>query len=130
MVFADKEGLPLEDQIVAIFHSLMVESGKKIQEQELERRAEIVRRVNAERAKKLKPFIEEEDKKVANALKDATAYYDAQKIRAYADAYYEKNSPLFGSQPRRKEYYEWLQKRADWLDPLIENDYDRFLSPK
>jgi hypothetical protein len=130
MIFADKEDLPLEEQVATIFHTLMVESGKKIQEEELERRAAIIRKANAERAKKLKPFIDEENKKVENALKDATAYYDAQKIRAYAAAYYEKNSPLFVSQPRLKEYYEWLQKRADWLDPLIENDYDRFLSPQ
>ena len=130
MIFADKENLSLEQQIGKIFHTLMVESGKKIQEEELERRAVIVRKANAERAKKLKPFIDEEDKKVENALKDANAYYDAQKIRAFAAAYYEKNSLLFESQPRLKECYEWLQKRADWLDPLIENDYDRFLSPK
>ncbi len=130
MIFADKEDLPLEEQIVTIFHTLMVESGKKIQEEELERRADVIRKANAERAKKLKPFIDEENKKVEKALKDATAYYDAQKIRAYAAAYYEKNSSLFGSQPRLKEYYDWLQKRADWLDPMIENDYDRFLSPQ
>lgn len=130
MIFADKENLSLEQQIGKIFHTLMVESGKKIQEEELERRAVIVRKANAERAKKLKPFIDEEDKKVENALKDANAYYDAQKIRAFAAAYYGKNSLLFESQPRLKECYEWLQKRADWLDPLIENDYDRFLSPK
>ena len=43
---------------------------------------------------------------------------------------YEKYSVLFDSRPRFKEYYEWLLKRANWVDPLIENDYDRFLSPK
>ena len=130
MIFADKEDLPLEDQIGTIFYSLMVESGKKIQGEELERRAEIVRRENAERAKKLKPFIDEENKKVEQALKDANAYNDAQKIRAFADVYHEKFGSLFDSQPRMKEYYEWLLKRADWVDPLIENDYDSFLTPK
>ena len=53
---------------------------------------------------------------------------DAQKIRAFVATFYEKNSPLFESPPGLKERYEWLQKRADWLDPLIENDYDRFPS--
>ncbi len=130
MIFADKEDLSLEDQIGTIFKTLMVESGKKIQEEELERRAEIVRRQNAERAKKLKPFIDEENKKVEQALKTADAYHDAQKIRAFAEVYYEKYGSLFDSQPRMKEYYEWLLKRADWVDPLIDNDYDRFLSPK
>ena len=48
-------------------------------------------------------------------------------IRAFADAYYEKYSTLFSGNPRLKEYYDWLQKRADWLDPLVENDYDQFL---
>ncbi len=130
MIFADKEDLPLEDQIGTIFYTLMVESGKKIQEEELERRAEIVRRQNAERAKKLQPFIDEENKKVEQALQTADAYNNAQKIRAFADVYYEKFGSLFDSQPRMKEYYEWLLKRADWVDPLIDNDYDRFLSPK
>ncbi len=130
MIFADKDDLPLEEQIVTVFHTLMVESGKKIQEEELARRAEIIRKADAERARKLKPYIEEENKKVEKALADARAYHDAQIIRTYAEAYYEKNCLLFDSQPRLKEYYDWLQQRADWLDPLIENDYDRFLSPE
>lgn len=130
IIFADKEDLPLEQQLGAVFHALMVESGKKIQEEELERRAEIIRKANEEKAKKLKPFIDKENEKVEKALKDADAYNDAQKIRAYAEAYYEKNSPLFDTCPKLKEHYDWLKERADWLDPLIENDYDRFLSPQ
>jgi len=128
-VFSDKEDISLEKQLGAVFHALMVESGKKVQEEELKRRAEVIRKANAEKAKKLKPYIEEENKKVEKALTDANAYYDAQKIRAYAAAYYEKNSPLFDSRPGLKEHYEWLEGRADWIDPLIENDYDSFLSP-
>lgn len=128
--FADKEDLALEQHVGSIFCSLMVESGKKIQEEELERRADIVRKANAERARKLKPYIDEENKKVEDALRDANAYHNAQMIRAFANAYYEKNSALFISNPRLKEYYDWLQKRADWLDPLVENNYDQFLTPK
>ena len=128
IAFADKEGLPLEQQLGAIFHAMMVESGKKIQEEELERRAAVIREENEEREKRLKPFIDEENKKVEKALIAANAYHDAQKIREFAAAYYEKNCPLFDEQPGLKEYYDWLQKRADWLDPLIENDYDHFLS--
>ncbi|MBE6908317.1 MAG: hypothetical protein E7474_01750 [Ruminococcaceae bacterium] len=130
MIFVEKENLPLDQQIGAVFHALMVESGRKVQEDELARRADIIKKANAERAKKLKPFIDEENKKAEKALNDANAYLDAQKIRAFAAAFYEKNSPLFESHPGLKERYEWLQKRADWLDPLIENDYDRFLSPE
>lgn len=129
-MYADKDDLPLEQQVGSIFRTLMIESGKKIQEQELERRAEIVREANAERAKKLKPYIDEENEKVEQALRDANAYHDAQKIRAFANAFYEKNSAHFSSDPQLKEYYDWLQKRADWLDPLVENDYDQFLTPQ
>lgn len=64
------------------------------------------------------------------ALQEGSAYHNAQMIRAFADAYYEKYSTLFSGNPRLKEYYDWLQKRADWLDPLVENDYDQFLTPQ
>ena len=45
-----------------------IESGKKIQEEELERRAAVIREEKEEREKRLKPFIDEENKKVEKAL--------------------------------------------------------------
>jgi len=40
-----------------------------------------------------------------------------------------KGQSFYDDQPRLKTNYEWLLKRADWLDPLTENDDDQFLSP-
>ncbi len=105
-------------------------SGKKIQNKELERRDRIRKKAEAERARKLQHFLEEEEKKVEGALKDAKAYQDAVTIRAYAQVYFEKNSAVFEQFPKREEYYHWLLKRADWVDPLVENDYDAFLKPQ
>ena len=34
---------------------------------------------------------------------------------------------LFSEKPELQSYYDWLLKRADWVDPLIENDYDALL---
>ena len=130
MRFADRADMPLEQQIGTVFRSLMVESGRKIQEEEIERRNEIIRKVNAERARKLKPYIDKENEEAEKALKETNAYFDAERIRAYAKAYFEKNNSLFNTQPSMKEHYYWLQKRADWLDPLIENDYEQFFATK
>ena len=68
-----------------------------------------------------------EDEDAENALREANAFDNAQKIRAYAKVYHEKYSSLFIIRPSFKEHYSWLIKCADWLDPLVEKDYDQFL---
>ncbi len=128
--YSDTDKQSLEDQAGEIVYRLFVEGGKIILLEELERRRELKRRAEAEWKRKLEPYVKEENRKVQQALEDATAYRNAQLIRDYADAYYHKNSSVFPEKPELLQYYEWLHKRADWLDPLLENDYNALLEGK
>ena len=125
--FSDTEEAPLEDQAGEIVYKLFVESGRVLLLKEQERRQEIKREAEAAWQRKLAPYIKEENDKVAKALEDAVAYKNAMAIREYADAYFQKNSTLFSEKPELQNYYDWLLKRADWIDPLIENDYNALL---
>ena len=126
--YEDREDLPLESQIGTILYRLCVEAGKVLQINELNNRNRKKREEEAAYRKKLKPFIDSENEKVTKALKDANAYRDALTIREYAQAYYDKNYRRFQTEPELEDYYHWLLKRADWVDPLIENDYDALLN--
>ena len=128
--FSDNDDHSLDDQAGEIVYRLFLESGIIILLEELERRRELKRKAEAEWKRKLEPYVKEENRKVEQALEDATAYRNAQLIRDYADAYYLKSSPLFSDKPELLQYYHWLLKRANWLDPLIENDYDALLEGK
>ncbi len=125
--FTEQADTPLEEQTGEIIYQLFVESGKCLQLEELEKRRRKRKEAEEARARKLAPYIEAENKKVKNALDDAESYRNAVLIREYADAYYQKNSSLFTAQPEFKTYYEWLLARADWIDPLVDNDYDALL---
>ena len=126
-IFSDTEEQSLEDQVGEIIYKLFVESGRILLIKEQERRQELKREAEAAWQRKLAPYIKEENEKVAKALEDAVAYKNAMAIREYADAYYRKNRTLFSEKPELQSYYDWLLKRADWVDPLIENDYDALL---
>ena len=126
-VFSDTEDEPLEDQAGEIIYKLFFESGKILLIKEQERRQKLKEEAEAAWQRKLAPYIKEENEKVAKALEDAVAYKNAIAIRDYADAYYKKNGTLFSEKPELQSYYNWLLRRADWVDPLIENDYDALL---
>ena len=126
--FEDRENLSLESQVGTIFYRLCVEAGKVLQINELNKRSQQRREAEAAYREKLKPFINAENEKVTRALKDANAYRDARAIREYAQAFYDKNCQSFQSEPEMEKYYQWLLKRADWVDPLTGNDYDALLN--
>ena len=125
--FTDTKDQPLEEQTGEIVYRLFVESGRVLLLEEQERRRKLKKEAEEAWQRKLAPYIKEENDKVAKALEDAVAYKNAKAIREYADAYSQKNSMLFSEKPELQSYYDWLLKRADWVDPLIENDYDALL---
>ena len=125
--YKDQDGKPLEKQAGEIIYRLFLESGRALQFKELGVRREKKRKAEEARARKLAPYIEAEDKKAKRALDDAKAYKNAILIREYAETYRERHNQEFSEKPELKDYYLWLLARADWLDPLIENDYDALL---
>lgn len=118
----------LEEQTGEIIYRLFVESGKILLEEEQEKRRERRKQAEEARRRKLEPYIKAENEKASKALQDAEAFRHATEIRQYADAFYQKNCDQFMEKTELLGYYHWLLKRADWVDPLIENDYDALLN--
>ena len=125
--FTDLAEQPLEKQIGNVIYRIFVLAGRHWQEEEIERRKEQKRREELAFQQKIAPFVEEENQKVGKALEDAENYQKACTIREYAEAYYRKKADQFDENPELKAYYDWLVARADWIDPLVENDYEALL---
>ena len=127
-IFSDSPNRLLESQLGNLIYCIFVAAGKHLQKQEIKERENQRKEKEAAFQRKIAPMVAEENEKVSQALADAENYEKACSIRNYAEAYYNKNGAKFNECPELKSYYDWLHARADWIDPLIENDYEALLA--
>jgi hypothetical protein len=118
----------IEENLAKILAKLEIEAEKKMIREEESR----IRHIQYEAEKKIKEEIKQRrDQEVIkfNKLVALSEQYDKTlKIRQYIEATKQHTIDNNTLTPAKKEWIDWANDKADWLDPLI-NKADDILDP-
>ena len=114
-VFRDKKYSKIEEDIPNIIIALIEESEnqKKIFEQREKER--LLRKKEEEERQRKDEIKKQENIKVKKLLNIINDFETATKIRDFIDALMLKDELT----NEEKEWIDWMQKKADWFDPLV-----------
>ncbi|QXP63931.1 hypothetical protein [Polaribacter sp. HaHaR_3_91] len=117
----DKKTKKIEDDIQSIFEHIEKKSKYYYEIDESNKIAERKREQEKLLEQERERLVEVEDKKVELLLQNASNYKKANEIRFYIKALEKKYSLSEYKEQSDLDYIKWATKKANELDPLVEN---------
>ncbi|AFL99875.1 hypothetical protein Desde_1456 [Desulfitobacterium dehalogenans ATCC 51507] len=122
--YKDKNNEPLEDQVGNIIYDIFAVANKLLALEKMEEREAHRKEEEWKRQRRLEKMRNGELEEVKLLQQAASDWDNAQKIRRFTDAMESIISQVADEKQQAKlvRWLKWARDKADWLDPLTENE--------